>query len=105
MPPRENPTTLNFFNFAFHAIFVLYATDELGLSRLRPRDGARDRERAPTRHAEVEVGQVDDAQAGELGRQVGNRDAPRAQPDPSRLEVAPRERSGGAHDERSSGRA
>ncbi len=53
-----------------------------------PGDGARRRALAERRHAEVEVGEMRDAQAVELGRQAVDRQLERPQPHPARFERA-----------------
>jgi hypothetical protein len=55
-----------------------------------------DRDGAARGQAEVEVRQMDDAEAVELGRKSVERDVDTAQPDPAGLEPAPRERGGRA---------
>ena len=64
---------------------------QVGLPLLDPVDRALDRRRAARGHAEVEVREVRDPQALELGRQARQRARQRLELDPARLEVSPRQ--------------
>ena len=72
--------------------------DELGLTFLHPGHSALDRSRAAGRHTEMEVREMGDAQAVELGRKPRNLHLERPEPHPTGLEPAPAEqpRGGGA---------
>ena len=68
---------------------VAAQADQVGLALGRPLHRALDGDPAPRGKAEMEVGQVHDAEAVELGRQPVELDLERAQPDPPGLEPAP----------------
>ena len=62
--------------------------DEVGTPLGHPVDGARDGDGAARRHAEVEVGEVRDPKAVELGREPFDRHVEDARPQPAGLEPA-----------------
>jgi hypothetical protein len=74
---------------------VAAETDEVRLSPRGPLDGALDRDGAARRQPEVEVGQVNDAEAVELARKPLELELERSEANPAGLEPAPGERGAG----------